>query len=202
MLYGSRYEWSDNGTSLKPFENNPILGGGARAAYGVPGALPTGAGGIADVEMFYGPDGLLHAVGLSVSLSLCLSLSLSVCLSLSLSLCLSLSISLPPLVSKPTGTHQVGCPAVNASSASPSLAALAAAAPAAAAEFEQCHHYVNGGPAEVGATAGVQWYGPVGLSGAARVTQTTAAHLGAAGYPTLPWLRGATPVSTLHNIVS
>ena len=91
---------------------------------------------------------------------------------------------------------------MNASSASPSLAALAAGAPAAAAELEQCHHYVNGGPAEVGATAGVQWYGPVGLSGAARVTQTTAAHLGAAGYPTLPWLRGATPVSTLHNIVS
>ena len=148
------YEWSDNGTSLKPFENNPILGGGAQAAYGVPAALAAGAGGIVDVEMFYGPDGLLHAVG---------------------------------------------CPAANGSSAASGLTAKARTLASGVAEFAQCHHYVNGGPSEVGATPGVQWYGPVGLSGATRVTQTNAAHPDGAGYPRLPWLRGATPVPTLHN---
>ena len=31
----------------------------------IPAALPTGGGGIDSVEMFQGPDGLLHAVGCS-----------------------------------------------------------------------------------------------------------------------------------------
>ncbi len=117
-------------TSLKAFGNNPILGGGSRAAYGIPAALPTGAGGVGDVEMFYGPDGLLHAIG---------------------------------------------CPAANTSDLN--------SRSASDVEFEQCHHYVNGGPSEVGATTGVQWYGPVGLP----ATKTEK-------FAKLSWMRGATPV--------
>ena len=36
------YSWVDPSTSLKPFANNPILGGGAAAAYGASQALPRG----------------------------------------------------------------------------------------------------------------------------------------------------------------
>ena len=110
------FEWSD--TNLLPFQDNPLLGGGSTAAYGTPAALPVGGGGIGDVEMLLGPDGLLHAIG---------------------------------------------CGASNA------LAPL------------QCHHYVNGGPAEVGATVGVQWYGPVGSSDDQ-------------SFPRIAWLRGAVAV--------
>ena len=61
------YSWADPSTSLKPFGNNPMLGGGARAAYGAPEALPSGSGGIGDLEMFQGPDGVIHAVGCAQS---------------------------------------------------------------------------------------------------------------------------------------
>ena len=43
------FEWSD--TNLLPFQDNPLLGGGSRAAYGTPAALPVGGGGIGDVEI-------------------------------------------------------------------------------------------------------------------------------------------------------
>jgi hypothetical protein len=46
-----------------------VTGGGARAAYGVPDALPAGGGGIAAVEMFVGPDSVLHAIGCSPAAS-------------------------------------------------------------------------------------------------------------------------------------
>jgi hypothetical protein len=84
--------------------------------------------------------------------------------------------------------HAVGCPAANSSAQQSRSATLAAGADA---DFEQCHHYVNGGPSEVGATMGVQWYGPVGLL--ATGTMTPAGHP-VGKFPKLSWLRGAAPV--------
>lgn len=61
---------------------------------------------------------------------------------------------------------------------------------------------MNGGPAEVGATTGVQWYGPIGSTppppspSSASSASSQSASSATAPFPTIAWLRGATPVVT------
>ena len=59
---GRNFVWTAD--FLQSFESNPLLGTGDSPAFGRPG-LPIGGGGIGLVEMFHGPDGLLHGVGCS-----------------------------------------------------------------------------------------------------------------------------------------